>query len=104
MGFASDRRNSMEQRPRPYLTAAVLCERVLIEKDDSISAIRIADKLTLQLRPGGLPADAKPLVAITLLVAVKSKEPVGESEIIVNAIRPSGEAKQVASLPFNLLG
>ncbi len=42
-----------EGPPQPYVVAAFLCERVLIEVDGSLSAIRLADRFTV-----GVPLDA----------------------------------------------
>ena len=48
-------------KPRPYVTAALLCEKVLQEKDESITLIRIIDRLQYRLQAIGasLPAGAK---------------------------------------------
>jgi hypothetical protein len=102
MTIAPNWRRAMEQRPRAYLSAAMLCEKVLIEKDESLSAIRIVDKVTLQLPPGGLPEGAKPMVSISLLVSIKSEGDLGEFEIVVNAVRPNSDSKRVAALPGKL--
>jgi len=58
-----DGSHNMEEKPRPYLTAALLCEKVLIEQDGSVSVIRIADRVQLQMQgpPGvGLAGMAMP--------------------------------------------
>jgi len=35
LAFGTDWSNKMEDKPRPYLNAALLCEKVLQEKDGS---------------------------------------------------------------------
>ena len=71
----------MESKVRPYITAALFCEKVLTETDGSISAIRIADKVTLQMQgppgmqpmplPPGTPTPV-PIFDLTCFVALKS--------------------------------
>ena len=46
---------------RPYLAAALMCERVLEEKDRVLSVIRIVDNYFVQASPEDLPKEAKPL-------------------------------------------
>lgn len=57
----------------PYLTAAVLCERVLQEKDEVISIIRMIDRLTVTVNAAGSPETMPPAaVNFTALIALKS--------------------------------
>jgi hypothetical protein len=94
-----DWRNHMNNEPRPYLTAALLCERVLQEVDGSLSVIRIADKITLQMQaPPGLqqvpPPDGiqpiVPLFQLSCLIGLKSGQFVGEGTLRLKFIAPSG--------------
>lgn len=92
----------MNSKPRPYVSVAVICEKVLEEKNGSLSIIRIADQVQVpdqQLPPGVLPA-----AALQGLIAVKSGDAVGEFTLKVNAINPKGESKEIYSVPFKLLG
>jgi hypothetical protein len=92
----------MEDKPRPYLTAALLCEKVLLEKDGSVSVIRIADRITLQMQgppgtnlaglatqPSGI--DPVPIFNITCLVALKSGPAVGDYTLRLRFKAPSGK-------------
>ena len=44
-------------KPRPYVTAAMLCEKVIQEKDESITIVRIADTLQYSVEGVGLPLE-----------------------------------------------
>lgn len=52
------------------LAAAVLCERVLAEKDDVLSVIRLVDMFYVQV-PKELPEGAQPVVPLTVLLSFK---------------------------------
>jgi hypothetical protein len=64
---------------RPLLAAAFLCERVLQEKDDVLTAIRIIDTLYVSIPPN-LPPEAKPVIQITALLGFKKASPSSEIE------------------------
>ena len=92
-------------KPKLYISAAFLCEKVLQEKDGVLTAVRILDKMTFQLPPGGLPEGAKPAIAMTGLVGLKSGPTVGEFTLKVGVTRPNGEKKHdVITFPVSLLG
>lgn len=55
---------------KPLLAAAFLCEKVLFEKDEVITAVRIVDTFYVSL-PKDLPAGAKPTIQVTVLLAFK---------------------------------
>jgi hypothetical protein len=94
----------MADKPLPYVTAALFCERVLQEKDDTLSAMRVADKLTVQF-PLGLPEGIKPAIPVIFFLSLKSGPVVGQQSVTIRAIKPSGgPAKDVQTLPFNFLG
>jgi hypothetical protein len=60
---------------QPYLLAAFICERVLIEKDDVPSAIRIIDTFNIVIQKGlPSPPNSLPTIQITLLAIFKSEE------------------------------
>jgi hypothetical protein len=102
--FPGDWRLVMD-KPRPYVALAVLCEKVLVEKDDVLTAVRIIDKLTLQLPPAGMPEGMKPAIQITGLIGLKSGDAVGDFTLRLNITNPLGELrKDVITLPVKLLG
>jgi hypothetical protein len=74
------------------LTAALFCERILQEKDESLSAIRIADRITVDVVaqadiPNGV---AIPIPTVLLLVFRKERGVEGRHHITVNGEDPKG--------------
>ncbi len=82
---------------KPYLAAAFLCEKVLREKDEVLSVVRIVDTYFVTL-PRNLSEDAVPVIQITALLAFKSaSQPIGEPEkhqVVVQLHYPSGQMHQ----------
>jgi hypothetical protein len=77
---------------KPYVAAAVCCERVLQEKDGVLSAIRIVELLTVPELPSNAPPGATLLpYPLTLLVALKSGDFVGESRVSLIVESPDGK-------------
>jgi hypothetical protein len=93
-------------KPRPYVTAALLCETVLQEKDESLTLVRIADKIQYQLQGIGvaLPQGVKPVVNIQGLVSVKAGPVIGDHVIKIVVERPDGDRKEAAVFPIKFLG
>jgi hypothetical protein len=56
---------------RPYLAAALMCERVLEEKDRVLSVIRIVDNYFVQRPPKDLPKEAKPVLSLVAVLCFK---------------------------------
>ena len=84
--------------PRPYVTAALLCERVIQEKDESLTIVRVADKIQYQLQGVGgavLPEGIKPVVPIQGVISIKSGPVTGEHAIKVFAVKPNGQRKEI---------
>jgi hypothetical protein len=67
-----------ESRAKPQLAAAFLCERIIQEKDDVVSIIRIVDTFTIQKPPADLPAPITPAIALTMMISFKAFEAKGE--------------------------
>lgn len=107
--------NHMQGKARPYLSAALLCEKVLREVDGSLSIIRIADKVQLQMQgppglqqlplPPGMP-EPIPVFSLTCFISLKS----GSAEecsytLRLTFVSPSGQAQgNPVEQPINLLG
>ncbi len=70
----------------PYLSYAVVCEKMLREADNVVSLIRIIDRVTV-LTTVSNPA---PLVAVTFAVGVKSGSYRGSTSLRVRIEPPSG--------------
>lgn len=91
----------------PYLTAALLCERVLQEKDGTLSAFRIIDRLEFGVItnvPQVEKLNIKPAIQISALIAIKSGPMIGNFNLHIDGIKPSGTSKRLLSLPLELKG
>jgi hypothetical protein len=64
----------------PYLKAALICERMLEEKDNVLTPVRIIDRINVQARgaeaPETMPAGNIEFVIFTCLVAGEARGPV----------------------------
>lgn len=75
----------------PYLSAAVLCEKVLREQDGVLSVIRIVDRITHTIADPNPPDEMPPVpLAFTALVAFKSGEARGSYTLRLRPEDPSG--------------
>ena len=88
----------------PYISA-LLCEKVLEEKDGVKSAIRIIDRVTRTM----VGPDASPTLqpfdySMSLLIRLKSGHVRGVYTIKVNLVKPSGESFQMMQLPVHFEG
>jgi hypothetical protein len=78
-------------RARPLLAAAVLCERILTEKDNVHSVIRIVDTFTVVEVPKDSAEAKKPGVVVHAFIAFKSGAARGKYDVQLVLHRPSGE-------------
>ncbi len=77
-------------KPKPYIAAAFVCEKLLREKDEVLTAVRIVDTFsieTAQLPPAG----GAPVLAVALLISFKSGEANGEYAVSITLASPSGK-------------
>lgn len=75
----------------PYLVAALLCERVLQEKDETVSIVRIVDRITLTVPASRTPETLPPLpLNLTLFLSFKSGSARGRNTIKLKIESPSG--------------
>jgi hypothetical protein len=79
-----------------------MCEKVLVEKDDSISIVRIADKFEYEMI--GAPQGVRPLIPIQGLVRLTSGAVTGEHIIKVVGENPAGSRRELYQQPLNFLG
>jgi hypothetical protein len=84
----------------PYITAALLCEKVLQEKDNVLSVIRIVDRIVHMVGGAGAP-DIMPPVRVDLktLIMFKSGSERGRRNVEIRPVLPSGRLLQAVSLP-----
>jgi hypothetical protein len=89
----------------PYLTAALLCEKVLQEKDGIVSAIRIIDRIVATAQGSALPEQMPPVaVNVALLIMLKSGDVQGSHTIRIQQVAPSGFRSPQLSWPIYLEG
>src|SRR5258706_6964275 len=79
-----------KKKAGPYLSAALVCEKVLFEEDNVSSLIRVVDTIQLPHYP---PLDAGDSVKlpVVMLVMLKSGDFRGEKDLILRLVNPSGK-------------
>ena len=91
----------MEQPLAPSLRIAALCERVLEEKDGSLSLIRLIDRLVITAEGTDVPKELPPgQVPLTALMSWISG--LGNYEAKIRVIFPDGNSFETPTLPFYL--
>jgi hypothetical protein len=86
----------------PYLKYGVICERVMQEKDDVISLIRIVDKFTITIT-GREPPDQLPEAVKVFTIVMCWAGGLGTHEATFNIQTPGGEVQpSPQSWSFNL--
>ena len=86
----------------PYVSAALICEKVLQEPNGSLSLIRLADQVQIEMV--GVPAGFKPGLALNGLIALKSGNAKGKFTITIDAINPKNETKRIGGWDVELQG
>ena len=77
----------------PYLLAAIICEKVLVEEGGVKSAIRIIDRVTRQAIGPNPPQEMEPFdYETTLLIKFKSGRARGTYPLEIQLVKPSGES------------
>ena len=77
----------------PYLVAAILCEKILVEQDGLKSLIRIFDRTTRQITRVSPPEVMEPFdFDHSLFLSFKSGQARGPMTLRVTVIRPTGES------------
>jgi hypothetical protein len=77
----------------PYLNEALLCERLLQEKDGMLTIVRVVDKITVSPPPGPEPAPTQMqpfLASLTLVVGLKAGAARGTYTLTVRPQDPDG--------------
>ena len=88
----------------PFIGAALLCERVLEEKDGVLSAIRIVDRWTVPRPPAHSDEQIAALLSPVIFVLLKAGEATGSHTISVNMSSPNGDQDEGIAYPFELEG
>ena len=75
-----------------WITAALFCQNILNEKDESISLIRLPDRFFLA--PDFAPKEGElPAVQLSMLVAIRGTE-AGIHLLAIDSVTPSGKTTQ----------
>lgn len=85
----------------PYLIVAVLCERVLEEKDGVPSLIRIVERFHIS---GPTPSMQPTVLTPVLVVAMKAGTFRGPAALEIQPILPSGDKRPAFRLPVHFEG
>ena len=89
----------------PYLVAAFLCERLLVETDGVKSAIRIVDRVNRTARGPQPPEDMEPFDhVLTLFISLKSGYARGNHRLRVELVKPSQETVSPLDTTINFEG
>ncbi len=84
----------------PFLSAAFFCEKLLDEKDGTLSAIRIVDQLTLVPSEIPLPEDKPSTFPINILVKFSSHGVGGTRELALMIKNPAGKEIELIKHPI----
>lgn len=91
----------------PYLSAALICEKLIQESDGTVTVVRAVDRVSVNVTsnvPGLATPQVMPSIAInnlTMFIALKSGKARGSQTITVQLERPDGvkaPAQQVSVL------
>ena len=89
----------------PFLTAALICERVLQEKDGVLSVIRIIDQLTHTIVARSMPEELpKVPFDLVFLISFKSGRARGRQIVSLGIEDPSGTKKELFAHSIQLEG
>ena len=85
-------------RDGPFLTAALICERVLDEKDNVKSVVRIVDRVNHQVVGPDPPMEMPPVrgYRLAMLIQFKSGRARGAHNLKLRLLKPSGETARLA--------
>ncbi|HEY3927259.1 MAG TPA: hypothetical protein VGL89_02685 [Candidatus Koribacter sp.] len=93
------------EKPKPYVSAALLCEKIIQDKnDDLISLIRIADRIFYRVEGLGLPEGVKPMIALQAFISLKAGPVTGDHVIKIESVNPKGERRGTVTFPTTLQG
>ena len=75
----------------PHLAAAILCEKILQERDETISLIRMIDRISVTVNASEAPETMPPTVInIMALISLKSGSARGRATVKLRTETPSG--------------
>ncbi len=75
----------------PYLIAALICEKILQEKDETVSIIRMVDRVTLTTQAALSPETLPPMaLSLNAFISFKSGSARGRHTVKLSIETPSG--------------
>lgn len=105
MGKKKKKKKAPEGATLPLCTALFICEKIIVSKDEVLSAVRIVDHLALAQMAGVKPGDPVELGAFTVLATVKkggAKD--GDFDVSVSCTGPTGHKDVIGSYHMTLEG
>jgi hypothetical protein len=88
----------------PFLAAAVFCENLLEDRDNTVSPIRILDRITVQ-SPQAVPPDHTPMAIVWVLVSFKAGDAPAAHTFRFVMNTPDGKRSDIAKdMKFNFAG
>jgi hypothetical protein len=89
----------------PYLSTAVLCERVLEERDGVVTLVRLIDRFTIVSQGPEAPATLPPTpIGLTAVVWLRSGEARGSQTLKIRPELPSGQSLDAVQLTVHFEG
>jgi len=89
----------------PFLSAAVICEKVLVEQDNVKSAIRIIDRVMHTVQRPDAPLEMQPFQCeVALFLQFKAGRARGPHRLSVMMLKPSGETQATWDQPLHFEG
>ena len=97
--------SSSQERALPYLQAALLCDRVLVEQDGTVSVMRTIDRFTFTI-PASEATEPLPPIPLRcwLLAVIRSGGTGGRFDFRLDIVAPSGRRRDSAAIPFDIDG
>jgi hypothetical protein len=104
--IATDWSFEMNNKQRPYLTAALLCEKILEERNGTLSAIRIIDRVGYQKITllDDSAQNTRPIVHLWALISLKSGPVTGEHAVKIIAENPNRKRTELFDFSITLAG
>jgi uncharacterized protein DUF6941 len=89
----------------PYLSAAVLCERVLEEKDGVVTLVRLVDRLLIASQGPEAPSTLPPTtISLVAVIWLRSGEARGSHTLKIRPELPSGQSLDAPQVTIHLEG
>ena len=76
---------------KPLVTAALICDDVIIATDGAPTIVRVVDNVAVALPPS-LPPNSQPAIQVTAFFAVKAGDLTGDHEFSISVRRPGGKS------------